>query len=75
MTVIDLPTLEELNGWMYDEDDDPSTITEADIHDDDDGNVDGGAEYWQEVRDCCGGRNYWCVHYRQYPPAFDYYEE
>lgn len=27
------------------------------------------AAYWDEVRDCCGGRNYWCIHFRQYPPA------
>lgn len=26
-------------------------------------------DFWDEVRDCCGGRNYWCgPHWRRYPP-------
>jgi hypothetical protein len=74
MTVQELPTLEEMNGWMYDEDNDPTVVTESDIDEADDlraedDAADREAEYWQEVRDCCGGRNFWCSHYRQYPPT------
>jgi hypothetical protein len=26
------------------------------------------AAYWDEVRDCCNGAVWGCVHWRQYPP-------
>jgi hypothetical protein len=31
MRMIELPTLEEMNGWMYNEDDDPGQVTDGDI--------------------------------------------
>jgi hypothetical protein len=31
MTTLDYPTLEELAGWLYDEDDNPPVIREVDI--------------------------------------------
>ena len=55
------------------EDEAPQLITEADI--------DWAAEiaeadeaaradwdYFEEVRSCCGGRSWACIHYRSYPP-------
>jgi hypothetical protein len=33
MRVCELPTLEELSGWQFDEDDNPSVITESDVDD------------------------------------------
>ena len=25
-------------------------------------------DYFEEVRSCCGGRSWACIHYRSYPP-------
>jgi hypothetical protein len=48
-TVFDLPTLEELAGWPYDENDNPPLITESDVHFDDEiAAADVIAEEWWE---------------------------
>ena len=48
-------------------------LTEADFAEDEEVSVaeldDDEQAYWDEVWDCCGGRSYWCSHFRQYPPA------
>lgn len=48
-------------------------ITEADIADDEEISAaeldDDERAYWDEVRECCGGRSFWCSHYRSYPPV------
>lgn len=31
-------------------------------------------EYWDEVRECCGGTDFWCGHYRKYPPLLEVVE-
>lgn len=56
----------------------PDIITEADIAWDeplsaaelDDLEEDWREEsrYWAEVRECCGGTDWDCAHYRHYPP-------
>lgn len=28
-------------------------------------------EYWDEVRECCGGTDKWCGHWRSYPPPIE----
>jgi hypothetical protein len=28
-------------------------------------------DYWQEVRDCCGGRAWDCIHWGSYPPLIE----
>lgn len=66
----ELLPLDEAAGWLADE---PERITAVDVWaaecdalaaelaaaDDDE-------ETRREIEDCCGGRNFWCVHYRRY---------
>jgi hypothetical protein len=55
---------------------DPDVIFDVDLADDEptiDELYERSAQedYWDEVRDCCGGRSFWCVHFRSYPPPIE----
>lgn len=54
---------------------DPDVITELDVtnglylSDEELDDLRDDWEYWDEIRECCGGRVRDCSHWRQYPPA------
>jgi hypothetical protein len=68
------PSLEELAGWMYDEDDNPPVITEVDIdwqgeRDAADELADMRREAEVDFLECgCLGRDWRCGHYGQPMP-------
>jgi hypothetical protein len=58
---MDLMTLDEIAGWLYDEDDNPPVIFETDIDFATElAEADELAEHNRREADCCGGRNWYC---------------
>jgi hypothetical protein len=78
--ILDPMPLDETAGWPADE---PETITATDVEAGDYAALEAElaandlyeelqAEFWQEVRDCCGGRAPDCgQHWRRYPPPIE----
>lgn len=71
MTILDEPDI----AWLAPP---QETITETDIQTDglylSDEELEEEAEdwaFWEEVRECCGGRDWMCGHFRAYPPPME----